>query len=131
MKPIRRGEVHLVSLAPVRGRERAGRRPVLVVSSDAVNARPLVVVVVVGTDGRHIPRDYPSNVRVPPAESGLPRETVFLGFQVRSLDPSRFADPRTGEPAARGTLPPSRMRRVDEALRRVLALQGEYGTRPL
>jgi len=122
VKGIRRGEVHFVALDPVRGREQAGRRPVLVVSSDAVNAQPLVVVVIVGTDGRRVARDYPSNVRVPAGEAGLPRETVFLGFQVRSLDPSRFLDPRTGEPSPVGCLPPSRMRRADEALRRVLAL---------
>ena len=29
-------------------------------------------------------------MRVSAAESGLPMETVFLGFQLRSLDPRRF-----------------------------------------
>jgi len=28
----------------------------------------------------NIPRDYPTNVRVSSEESGLPMETVFLGF---------------------------------------------------
>ena len=34
--------------------------------------------------------DYPTNVRLTPAETGLPLETVFLGFQIRSLDAVRF-----------------------------------------
>jgi len=112
---IERGVVYFASLGPVRGREQAGRRPVLVVSSDALNRQPLVVTVVVGTDARHVRRDYPVNVRVRAAESGLPRDTVFLAFQVRSLDPARLVGPA-------GRLPPARMLEVDAALRRVLAL---------
>ena len=104
------------------GREQGGRRPVLVVSSDRINRRPLVVTVIPGTDGRDIETNYPSNVRVPAPESGLPLETVFLGFQIRSLDPSRFADPRSGDIHLAGRLSSSRMQEVDEALRRVLAL---------
>lgn len=42
---IKRGEIYFVSLDPVNGREQAGNRPVLVVSSDAINAQPLVVTV--------------------------------------------------------------------------------------
>jgi mRNA interferase MazF len=87
---ILRGEIYFVDLNPVQGREQAGRRPVLVISIDAINHRSLVVTVVVGTSGQNIPKDYPTNVRVPSEESGLPAETVFLGFQVRSLDQTRF-----------------------------------------
>ncbi len=83
---IRRGQIHFASLDPVRGREQAGSRPVLVVSSDAINRLPLVVTIVVGTDAANISRDYPVNVRVTAAEPGLPRDTVFLCFQVRSGD---------------------------------------------
>ena len=89
--PIERGDIYLVNLNPVQGREQAGRRPVLVLSVNAINRLPLVVTVVIGTKGENVARDYPTNVRVSSAESGLPMETVFLGFQLRSLDPSRFA----------------------------------------
>jgi hypothetical protein len=47
---------------------------------------------------------------------------VFLGFQLRSLDPGRFVDPGTGQPALAGTLPPRRMADVERALRLVLNL---------
>lgn len=112
---ISRGQIYLVDLDPVRGREQAGRRPVLVVSSDALNAQPLVVTIVPGTDARNVDREYPVNVRVTAEESGLPRDTVFLCFQVRCLDHARF-----GEPA--GRISPGRLQQVEQALRRVLEL---------
>ena len=95
--PVQRGEIYLVNLNPVRGREPAGSRPVLVISTDAINRLPLVVTIVVGTKGENVTRDYPTNVRVSTAESGLPMETVFLCFQLRSLDPSRFVGPPAGK----------------------------------
>jgi mRNA interferase MazF len=119
---ISRGEVYFVNLNPTRGREQAGDRPVLVVSTNAINRQPLVVTVVVGTDARNVPRDYPTNVRVTAAETGLPRDTVFLCFQVRSLDPDRFFDPKSGRPRLAGRLPAARMSEVDAALRLVLNL---------
>jgi mRNA interferase MazF len=94
--PIQRGDIYFVNLNPVQGREQAGQRPVLVLSIDAMNRLPLVVTVVVGTKGDNVSRDYPTNVRLSPAESGLPMETVFLGFQLRSLDPKRFSGPPAG-----------------------------------
>jgi mRNA interferase MazF len=112
---ISRGQVYFVDLTPTRGREQAGRRPALVVSSDAINRQPLVVTVVVGTNADNISRDYPTNVRVPASESGLPKDTVFLCFQIRSLDPARFHQPA-------GRLPPARMHEVDRALRLSLEL---------
>lgn len=97
-------------------------RPVLVVSSAAINHQPLVVTVVVGTASENVPRDYPTNIRVTAVESGLPLDTVFRCFQIRSLDPGRFLDPATGRPRLLGQLSDDRMREVDEALRLVLDL---------
>lgn len=119
---IRRGQIYFADLNPIRGREQAGRRPVLVVSDDAINAQPLVVSVVVGTDAGHIPRDYPVNVRVASRESGLSKDTVFLCFQLRSLDRSRFLT-RTGSAVPAGMLSAERMRDVDKALKLVLGLR--------
>jgi mRNA interferase MazF len=113
---IQRGEIYFVDLNPVQGREQAGRRPVLVLSSDAINRLPLVVTVIVGTKGENIPRDYPTNVRVPAAESGLPMETVFLCFQLRSLDPKRFLGPLAGK------LSGAMLERVEATVRRCLGL---------
>jgi mRNA interferase MazF len=113
---IQRGEIYFVNLNPVQGREQAGHRPVLVLSIDAINKLPLVVTVVVGTKGANINRDYPTNVRISSADSGLPIETVFLCFQVRSLDPKRFLD----KPA--GRISGETLRRVEDTVRYCLGL---------
>lgn len=88
----------------------------LVLSIDSINKLPLVVTVVVGTKGENVSRDYPTNVRVSPAESGLSIESVFLCFQVRSLDPNRFPDRNAGEVSG-GTII-----RVEDAVRYCLGL---------
>jgi len=113
---IQRGDIYFVNLNPVQGREQAGQRPVLVLSIDAINRLPLVVTVVVGTNGANVPHDYPTNVRVAPTDSGLPIETVFLGFQIRSLDANRFAGTRAGK-LSRQTL-----EQVEAAVRYCLGL---------
>ncbi len=119
---ISRGQIYFVDLSPTRRREQAGRRPVLVVSADAINRQPLVVTVAVGTDAKNVPRDYPTNVRVTAKETGLPRDTVFLCFQLRSLDPARFVDAKTRRPKLVGSIPSARMVDIDNALKLVLNL---------
>ena len=113
---VQRGEIYFVDLNPVQGREQAGQRPVLVLSADAINRLPLVVTVVLGTKAENVPRDYPTNVRVPAAESGLPMETVFLCFQLHFLDPKRFLGPPAGK------LSGTALERVETAVRRCLGL---------
>jgi len=78
--------------------------------------------VVVGTNAKNVPRDYPINVRVTAKETGLPIDTVFLCFQLRSLDPARFFDPKTHRPNLAGTVPQARMAEIDDALKLVLGL---------
>ena len=114
--PIRRGEIYFVNLDPGQGTEQAGTRPVVVLSIDALNDAPLVVTVIPGTRGSRVARDYPSNVRVEPAESGLPEQTIFLCFQVRSLAHSRFP----ARPA--GVLSPAKLAEVGQAVRYCLGL---------
>jgi len=113
---IHRGEIYFVNLNPADGREQAGERPVLVLSIDAINKLPLVITVVVGTKGENISRDYPTNVRVSPTESGLPMETVFLCFQIRSLDPKRFPEKLSGK------VSDEVMEKIENAVRHCLGL---------
>jgi mRNA interferase MazF len=113
---IQRGEIYFVNLNPVKGREQAGHRPVLVLSIDAINRLPLVVTVVVGTKGENIHRDYPTNVRISATESGLPNETIFLCFQVRSLDPKRFSNKPVGRVSG------ETLRQIEDTVRYCLGL---------
>ena len=113
---ISRGDIYFVNLNPSKGREQAGKRPVLVLSIDAINKLPLVVTVVVGSKGERVSQDYPTNVRVSPEDSGLSLETVFLCFQLRSLDPQRFPE----EPD--GKLSGEVLEKVEETVRYCLGL---------
>jgi mRNA interferase MazF len=88
----------------------------LILSIDAINTLPLVVTAIVGTKGENIHQDYPTNVRVTPAESGLPVETVFICFQIRSLDPNRFPAVPAGQLSA------DKMHEVETAVRYCLGL---------
>lgn len=74
------------------------------------------MTVVVGTKGENIQRDYPTNVRVFPHESGLPLQTVFLCFQIRSLDKNRFSSQPSGK------LSEEKMQEVEIAVRYCLGL---------
>lgn len=71
---------------------------------------------VVGTKGENVPRDYLANVRVAAADSGLPMETVFLCFQIRSLDGRRFRG------AAAGQVSGADLERIENAIRYCLGL---------
>jgi len=113
---IQRGEIYFVDLNPVKGREQAGRRPVLVLSVDAINKLPLVVTVIVGTKGENVPRDYPTNVRISARESGLSLETVFMCFQIRSIDPNRFPKQAAGKVSGESLI------KIEDAVRRCLGL---------
>ncbi len=66
---IKRGEIYFVNLNPVQGKEQSGKRPVLVLSIDAINQLPLVVTVFVGTKGKNVTHNYPTNVRPSPRKS--------------------------------------------------------------
>lgn len=113
---INRGEIYFVNLNPVQGKEQSGYRPVVVLSVNTINQLPLVVTVIVGTKGENIKRDFPTNVRVFPEESGLPLETIFLGFQIRSLDKNRFSQPPPGK------LSEEKMQEVEITVRYCLGL---------
>jgi len=113
---IKRGEIYFVDLNPVKGREQAGRRPVLVLSVNSINNLPLVVTIVVGTKGENVKKDFPVNVRVSAKESGLPMETGFLCFQIRSIDPNRFSE----NPA--GKISEETLEKIENAVRHCLGL---------
>ncbi len=113
---MKRGQVYWADLDPVRGREQAGRRPVLIVSANQLNRLPLVVTVVIGTKAAAVSENYRTNVRVAAGEASLPADTVFLCFQVRSIDRTRLSVAPLGEVTS------ETMNLIDDALRLSLAL---------
>lgn len=115
---MRRGEIRLVDLEPVRGSEADKRRPAVVVSNDAANAaaarlgRGVVTVVPVTYN---VERIYPFQVLLPSSTTGLPRESKAQAEQVRTV-----AVERVGRRC--GQLPQELSDSLDDALRLHLAL---------
>lgn len=110
---MRRGEVRLVDLDPVRGSEAAKRRPAVVVSNDSANnaadlsGRGVVTVVPLTSNTARV---WPFQVLLPAHETGLDRDSKAQAEQVRSV-----AVERVGAAVAR--LDGRQMAAVDDALR--------------
>lgn len=80
----RRGDIHWVSLDPVRGAEIGKTRPAVVISNDACNRFGTRVVVVPLTS--NVESLYPGEAIV----SVAGKRTRALGDQIRSLDRQRL-----------------------------------------
>jgi mRNA interferase MazF len=115
---MRRGEIRLVDLNPVRGAEADKRRPAVVVSNDGANSaaerlgRGVITVVPVTTN---IQRVYPFQVLLTAAETGLAHDSKAQAEQIRSVAVERIG-------ATLGVVPPDLVAELDEALRLHLAL---------
>jgi mRNA interferase MazF len=83
-----RGEIWGIDLDPVVGREQAGRRPVLIVSANALNDSPRGLVVVIPITGTA--RGLPSHIPVTPPDGGLTKASVIMVEQVRSVSKDRL-----------------------------------------
>jgi mRNA interferase MazF len=88
MARILRGEIRWADLNPVRGHERAGRRPVLVLSHDVFNERSGTVIAVALTSQE--PRaGFPLTLES--KATGLTRRSWIRISQVRTLSVDRIS----------------------------------------
>ena len=113
MNPPARGEVWLAELSPTRGHERAGRRPVLVVSEDLFNRGPAGLVIVLPMTTKW--RGVPSHVPLDPPEGSVEQRSAVFCEAVRSVSVERMVE-RWG--AVGGTT----MAAVEDRLRILLRL---------
>ncbi len=115
---MRRGEIWLVDLEPVRGSESNKRRPAVIVSNDYANetarrlGRGVVTVVPVTSKTGRV---YPFQVVLDQDVPGIRVESKAQAEQVRSVSVDRLG-PRMG------ALPPAVMDALDRALRLHLSL---------
>ena len=77
--------IYQANLNPTRGSEQAGRRPVLVISRESVNAALLIVGVLPLTSHKSGRRIYPTEVFLEAGTAGLPVDSIVLAHQVRTL----------------------------------------------
>lgn len=86
---IKRGEVWLAELNPIRGSEQAGTRPVLILQNNSINRFTRTFLAVpLTTNLRRA--SLPTCVLVPGGEGGLVKNSVALCHQLRVLDSSRL-----------------------------------------
>ena len=106
---MKRGEIYYADLSPVVGSEQGGVRPILVVQNDIGNKYSPTVIVAAVTSQLHKPR-LPTHIALPAAEtSGLPKNSVILLEQIRTIDKRRLKE-KIGE------LPSSVMDKVNDGL---------------
>ena len=82
MARILRGEIRWADLNPVRGREQAGHRPVLIISQDVFNERSGTVIAVALT-GQSQRAGFPLTLELDSTQ--LPKRTWVKISQVRTL----------------------------------------------
>ena len=105
---IRRGEIYYADLSPVVGSEQGGVRPVLILQNDVGNKySPTVIVTAITSQlGK---AKLPTHVELPATEYNLPKNSVALLEQIRTLDKRRLQEKVT-------TLSNDKMREVNKAL---------------
>ena len=113
---IKRGELYYADLNPVVGSEQGGVRPVLVLQNDVGN-KYSPTIIAAATTSKLSKAKLPTHIEIPHAHSPLPRDSVVLLEQIRTIDKSRIKE-KIGE------LPADLMQEINDAL--LLSL-GFYG----
>ena len=79
----------MVDLDPTRGREQAGKRPVLVVSANGFNKSPADLVVILPMTSKD--KAIPWHVPLQPPEGGTKTKSFIMCEAVRSVSHDRMA----------------------------------------
>ena len=104
---VKRGDIFYADLSPVVGSEQGGVRPVLVVQNDIGNKySPTVIIAAITSQMNKV--KLPTHVEVS-AEFGLPKNSVVLLEQIRTIDKKRLREKV-------GFTDEFFMKKVDEAL---------------
>ena len=104
---VKRGDIFYADLSPVVGSEQGGVRPVLVVQNDIGNKySPTVIIAAITSQMNKV--KLPTHVEVS-AEFGLPKNSVVLLEQIRTIDKKRLREKV-------GFTDKFFMKKVDEAL---------------
>ena len=88
VKCVRKGEIYYADLAPVKGSEQGGVRPVLVIQNDIGNKYSPTTIVCILTSQKN-KSDIPTHVFLG-QKFGLPKESFALLEQIRTIDKVRL-----------------------------------------
>jgi mRNA interferase MazF len=114
MVGVKRGDIWLVDLNPVRGSEQWGIRPCLIISNDVTNEFAPTVCVVPFTSNL-AGRRFPINVVLTRNDTGLKVDSLLLCGQIRTVAKERLLRKLS-------TLRAERLPEVEKALRLYLGL---------
>jgi len=88
---IKRGDIFYADLSPVIGSEQGGVRPVLVVQNDIGNRYSPTIIVVAITSQINKAK-LPTHVEIKSTDYGLPKDSVLLLEQIRTIDKRRLEE---------------------------------------
>ncbi|MBI2105815.1 type II toxin-antitoxin system PemK/MazF family toxin [Candidatus Woesearchaeota archaeon] len=115
MVNIKRGDILMVNLEPVKGSEQGSVRPVLVIQNDiGNNYSPTTIIAPITSKG--IEEEFPTDVKVLPKDSKLEKESKILLNQIRTIDKSRIIKKISA-------LESYIMKRIDSAIKVSLGLE--------
>lgn len=111
---IKRGEIFLANLEPIKGSEQGGIRPVLIIQNDISNKHSPVTIIAAITS-KIFEKEFPTNVFVSKKDSGLDKDSTIMLNQIRTIDNIRLIKKV-------GVLDNFIMNRVDKSLKVSLSL---------
>ncbi len=88
---VRRGDIYYADLSPVVGSEQGGVRPVLIVQNDIGNRHSPTVIAAAITSQTGKAR-LPTHISLSALSCGLPKDSVILLEQIRTLDKRRLRE---------------------------------------
>ena len=88
---VKRGDIFYADLSPVVGSEQGGVRPVLIVQNDTGNRHSPTVIAAAITSQTGKAR-LPTHISLAAMSCGLPKDSVVLLEQIRTLDKRRLRE---------------------------------------
>ena len=88
---VKRGDIFYADLSPVVGSEQGGLRPVLIVQNDVGNKHSPTVICAAITSQMNKAK-LPTHIALSAAEYALPKDSVILLEQIRTLDKRRLKE---------------------------------------
>lgn len=88
---IKRGDIFYADLSPVIGSEQGGIRPVLIVQNDIGNKYSPTVIASAITSQINKAK-LPTHIELSAKDYGLPRDSVILLEQIRTIDKKRLRE---------------------------------------
>lgn len=86
---LKRGDIFLVNLEPIKGSEQGGIRPVLIIQNNIYNKYSPVTIIAAITS-KIYDKEYPTNVFISKQVSKLNKDSTILLNQIRTIDKKRI-----------------------------------------